>query len=469
MNIVSLKIKNVLSISDVEIKPGQVNQIVGANSQGKTSILKALEGCVKGFTDQSVIKHGEDSAEVLLELSDGTHIRRRINSEGRQSVEVKRDGAKFSAPQTVLDVLFDTSSFNPIELLDPKKRNDAILKSIELKVTDQDLGVALGLPVKDLPPLDYSGHGLKVLEAAYKFFYQRRAEANRVVAEKKARYETYKTDLPPLPTAPELNLVSIQVKKNEIAEEISFQQDQIRKINRQHEDAKSAQKKVDSYRAEAEKIDKEISDLESKIMAAKERRGLAQKFIEEAILSVPTSLLTTDVHEANIVKAKENVQQFDLMVKDWQTFDAVAKQHDMVKSIQNEYDQAVAHAEHFDKVVILAGTTGKTLMASAEMPITGLTYREGQFYVDGIAVDNLSSSAALKLAVAVARKLSKKSKIICIDGAEQLDEETYQSFRQAIHEDGFTYFLTKVGFQFETSIDGDRVIGMEAGNATVLQ
>jgi hypothetical protein len=45
-----------------------------------------------------------------------------------------------------------------------------------------------------------------------------------------------------------------------------------------------------------------------------------------------------------------------------------------------------------------------------------------------------------------------------------LDEETWRSFHSEIKDDGFVYFLTKVGDPFKS--EGDKIISMENGNIT---
>jgi energy-coupling factor transporter ATP-binding protein EcfA2 len=267
MEVVKLQIKNFLSISDMLVKPGQINQIVGANNQGKTTVIKAIEFAVKGSSDGSLVKFGEESAEVIVELADQTTIRRKLSSEGKQTVDVKKDGFKAPSPQAYLDALFEHSAFNPLDLLDPKRRNDAILASIEIKLDETRLRAELGVSDLPMPPLDYTVHGLKVIDQAHKYFYQRRAEANK----------------------------------------------------------------------------------------------------------------------------------------------------------------------------------------------------DGGFTVDGTPVDNLSSSKVLRLAVGVARKLAKKTKLICIDGAEALDNQNFAALHQEIENDGFTYFITKVGSPFAGG-PNDTVIPMENGN-----
>jgi len=102
-------------------------------------------------------------------------------------------------------------------------------------------------------------------------------------------------------------------------------------------------------------------------------------------------------------------------------------------------------------------------MNRAKLPIEGLTYKDENFYLDGSTIENLSSSKAMKLAVAIARTLAGPTKLICIDGAELLDDETYEALRNEIDNDGFTYFITKVGEAFDHP--ADKVVTMKQGQA----
>ncbi|CAB4149923.1 AAA domain containing protein [uncultured Caudovirales phage] len=460
MQVTRIGIKNFLSLADVEIKPGRITQITGQNNQGKTSIIKALGFAAHGSPDPSVVKIGTDAAEVIVELSDNTLIRRRINSEGRQSVSVERDGMKAKAPQALLDALFDQSSFNPLDLLNAKNRTETILRSIDLKVTKEDLAREINVEPAVLDSFEFDQHGLKVLDQVHKHFFHRRAEANRDADTKANRFSTYQADLPEIPKAPTFNRADIQVEKNILTLGIESEQKAIREIMRTHEDAKRAQEKLNKYCAEAEKIDREISDLEAKVVAAKERRLLAQQYIETAKADVPQTILSPTANEEKIAEMRAGLQKLDLMVKDWENLELVQKQHDMVEHVKEEARLATKFAADLDaKVVALHGPIRKKLMESAEMPIKGLEYGDGAFTLNGIAVDNLSTSAALKLAIAVARKVSKRTKIICIDGAEQLDESNWKELCEEIRDDGFMYVVTRVG----EPMPGGTVVRMQDG------
>lgn len=467
MEILKLSIKNFLSITDVEVTPGKVNQVVGGNNAGKTTVIRAIEFAAKGSADGSLVRNGADAAEVIMELSDNTTVRRRISAEGKQTVSVKRDGFLAPSPQSYLDELFEQSAFNPLDLLDPKRRVDAIMRSIDLKVDAAELAHELACLKEDLPPLDYSQHGIKVLDQAHRYFYQRRAEANKDVAEKKKRFEVHKEGLPK-ETPPKLDRSEIQKQIDAIALDREKVQREITRIRGTFASAKAAQDRLDKYCAAVDAIDDDIAKQEKYLETLKARRGEGQKFVDQARAEVPENLESdaTSVQKLNDLnveaeKAKAKFAEVDRA-------EAVSKQSEMVAGLEREYESARVAAEILDaKVYLLSGPAKKKLMAQVEMPVQGLEYHDGTFLVGGIPVDNLSTSYALKLAVAVARKLAKKTKLICIDGCEALDEKSYEILRQEIEGDGYTYFLTVVGEGF--TAPKDRVIEMKQGMAEVRQ
>lgn len=484
-SIVGLKIKNFLSIVDLEIKPGQINQIVGKNNQGKTTVIKAMEFAAKGSSDASLVRHGQDAAEVVIELSDETTIRRRISAEGKSTVSVKRNGFLAPSPQSYLDGLFGSSAFNPLELLDPKKRTAAILNSIPLKITAERLSKEIQVPVDKLPPLDYDQHGLAVLDTCHKYLYQRRAEANKDVADKKKRWETYEADLPKTvfekpPTREEIT--DAVTALNQTATELEAE---IHLIDMENKTAELANTKSDRYdvaiealKTEAQEVDRALAKHLDELQGLKEKaeheaeKALAvlksriedgERLLKEAQAEVPKDIKDKAPLLEQLATIRTDIEMTKGRVKDLEAFEAMEKQRAMVKDMENEFIAAGKTSTAItQRVEALAGPIKAKLMAEAEMPVAGLEYVDGGFLVNGIPVDNLSSSLALKLAIGVARKLAKKTKLICIDGAEQLDENTYWALKTEIEGDGYTYFVTKVGDAFPGN---DHVIRMEKGAA----
>jgi energy-coupling factor transporter ATP-binding protein EcfA2 len=467
MQVTSLRIKNFLSIGEVEIAPGQVNQICGNNNQGKTTILKALEFAVKGSTDPSMVKIGEELAEVIVELDDETVIRRRLNAEsGKQSLSVTREGFKAPSQQAFLDALFAGSSFNPLSLLDGKNRQQAIMSSIPLKLSAEKLAGGLGVAVGDLPELDFSEHGLKVLDSAYRHYYQRRADANKAAKEEGDKHKVHASELPPLDSLEEIDVEAVNKTIATLQDELLCVKQNIGKEQAVIQDIKKNEAKAREIDGNIATVRLRISELKAEL-AHKENR--LKEFEQEA--EVVKAQINSEKNEEFLAELNQKALEITEKIGDEKNKLTLANRHESVKrqhKIVDEMGVGVKRlesiAQEFDeKVVKLRGSLRAQLLAECEMPCEGLTYEDGSFKLDGIAIDNLSTSKAIKLAVDVARTLCKKSRVICIDGAEALDEQTWSEFRKEIEDDGFTYFITRVGGALKSLSDNDRVIKMSGG------
>lgn len=452
MSVVKLSIKNFLSISDVEIVPGKVNQIFGKNNQGKTTILKALEFAFKGSTDGSMVKHGEENAEVIVELDEMT-IRRRLGANGKQSVSVTKGAFKADSPQAFLSSLFEGMSFNPLEILNPKTRTKFILKALNLKVSREELAKLSGIPAEELPELDYQNEdALVLIERAYQYFYSRRAEANRVVAEKKKRFETYEKDLPEGVEKP-ISKDQLLEKQNAIKEqqrELIQEKNRISANNLLIQDMK---KKVERYEGELKNIDSQVQKLrenfERDMAVLEERRKNGVEALSRLQQEVPVPEESAPID----AKSAELVQQLTVLDKEFEkhkVWEAQEKQRVMVEDMEADWLRAQGEAEALSrKVEVLGRGVKEKIMESAELPVEGLSYEGGEFGLNGASIDHLSSSLALKLSLALVKKLTDKTKLICIDGAELLDEEAFASLKEEMGKDDYTYFFTKVGEPFE--------------------
>lgn len=461
MDITRIQIKNLLSLSSVEIKPGKVNQIVGANNVGKTTILKAIQLGLQGTTDGSVVKHGEDQAEIVIEFSDDRTVRRVIKKDGDQSVSIRnKDGSKSARPQEILDNLISDNAFNPLDLLDPKRRTEALLKCIPIEVDEAGMKAALEkLSPIDVPPLDYKQHGLKVAESAHKYFYQRRYEAAKIAKEKRATYEIKEKELPaptpeePLPSKTDL---AVEIDAAESALQVERERYSLHKERTTQLTALEKQRSDNLERG---------ARLEEQIRAAQEALGKVQEAsvsYDRYIADHKKKIEDVVPDQTKIEAAQKQKSNAQLLLTQIAERDALNQKRDYVASVRVEAEKSQEFWQALENTVVYLGKPfQEELMAKAELPVPNLTYTEGQFFLDGSSIDNLSSSKSMRLAIAIARKLAGPAKIICLDGAELLDPETYEALRAEIENDGFTYFITKVGVPFDHP--GDTVTKMEAG------
>lgn len=455
MNLVGIQIKNFLSISDVSITPGRITQIVGANRQGKTSILKAIEVGMKGSNDGSVVKVGETQAEIILEFSDGMSVRRRVKSDGSQDVKVSKNDMEAKAPQGFLNSIFETSAFNPLELLEPKRRAEAILQVVPAKLTEETVTAALEPLPAPLPPTDYTKHGLLVVESLYQYFYARRKEANAAAKKESSRLqvetENLSTDEQPKGSHEDSDLDRMMGECDA----------DIRQLQQKQGEQREKERRSKQLAGVIAGDEQSIRDLEDQLEGAKgslARRKEEETRLNQEVLDVgPVQPEIDRLTGIKLRHSEEKTKNADHRL--WRS------QIDNLEGQKKRLEEAEKFAAELDRVVsALSNKVKSDMMESTEMPIPGITFTDGKFFFRGIAIENLSTAESMELACSIARALAKKTKVICLDGAEALDAASYEALKKQIDGDGFTYFVSKVGEPFESS-KGDTVVRMENGAA----
>ena len=123
MRIVNFKAENIKKLVVVEIEPkGNMVQITGRNGAGKTSILDSIWWGVGGnpepinpFPSAKVRSRPPLSwtwEKIIVKRKFSLHDENRVTT---QITVENKEGARFPSPQTMLDGLCDSISFDPLE------------------------------------------------------------------------------------------------------------------------------------------------------------------------------------------------------------------------------------------------------------------------------------------------------------------------------------------------------------------
>lgn len=462
-NLIRARFKNVMGISHVEISPtGNITQIVGPNDNSKTTILEAIKTTFEGTTDGSIVKHGEGEAEFFVEIP-GYSIRRIIKPDGKQTLTVRDDNDfKVPSPQEFINTIIDRSGFNPMECLEPKKRNDAILKAIDLKVTSEIIASRIKVDIESLPKFDYTKHGLKVIDEAYAYYDKRRTEVNRDAKLKHDKWKAYEADFKPV-APPENTRETIKEERQKVSERIVSAKVSIGGIEAIEFSNNSINAKLEKYNSEFETyknqkvmkvknleidIDLLTKQIEQKRVEINHTEQLfiqksadVQKYFEETQKG-----LQPVIDKSAYTIELQNCETFNAVLdgaeKELDAYDATLQTQKMIKDLENEWQLSQEYANKTEEQAkLLQNKFKKELMSTVEMPIDGLEYVDGTFLVKGTQIDRLCKSKSLILGVNIARKLAKKIKLILADGVEQLDAETQEVFYKTIENDGFTYIF----------------------------
>lgn len=408
MKIAKLTISNFLKLKDVEINPSKANVIVGKNKQGKTSVLKAIKAAFTGDADSSSIRIGETKAEITIDLDDLV-IHRTITEKGNYLDVSNKEGFKVPSPQKYLDGILGTFSFNPIDFFNMKatERKKYLLKAVDMRITQDELAAFTG---EKLTGLDYEGaHALEIVKQAYDYYYAQRTTANAEVLKKQKTLSELSSKIPDGFDPSNYNEGKVVELRKAVTEN---------EVNKQ---------KVASCNDSVERLKNEIAAI---------RTQLADK---ESMLKI---------REEELVEMQSKIRDTDSMYIELQKMDAqrdLVFANQQVETVRAELSEAITSQERLDKAVkALAKEVPQKLIEKANLPVEGLTITEDDVLVNGVSLDNLSTSEQLKFGLDIVRKLNATFKVVCIDGIEALDIEAFQWFLKEIENDDFQYFVSRV-------------------------
>ena len=123
MRIIGFKAIDFKKIKVVDITPNEfVNRISGANGSGKTSLLDAIEVCLRGTRNVPSKPVRKGASKAIIEIDLGEWIVRRTFSEGGSkngflTVEPKDGKSRLQGPQEFLNKLVGPNSFDPLAFI----------------------------------------------------------------------------------------------------------------------------------------------------------------------------------------------------------------------------------------------------------------------------------------------------------------------------------------------------------------
>ncbi len=422
MRVARLSIENFLGIAECDLKPGKATVITGANQQGKTSILKALETAFAGSGNLADRIHDdEEKAILLVELDDGITVERRITAAGNY-LSVEKDGFERKGPQTWLNELIGegTLNFNPVEFFEANadRRRELLLNAIPVRVTEQQLAEWFGLD--SFEEIDTDRHGLEVLAEVEDFAYEQRRDANAEVKALQNRVDALAADIPDDFDAETWRGVDVSELQTEIEAAGGVKE---RKQNLEDKQ-RDCRHRIQTLTEKREALLKELQEIDEGIEAQEEE-------LEELQIALD------DIDIPDVSDAQERLSEYS-------EAQAVLADVDALDETQEELDEAATAADFWDRVVEIAREKPDELLEKADVPIEGLEIKSDSILLNGVEIENLSDSERLLFALDVVRSVNREFPIICIDGAERLDDEHFELLMEQAQDDDCQYFITRV-------------------------
>ncbi len=432
MRITKISILNFLGIGVFKPgKLGKLNRITGGNGTGKSSVLKAItEAFQSSGIDPNMIRVDSDKAEIMIEIDDRINIERRITSSAN-NVKVVIDGEPVPGPQKWLNNIIGPLNFNPVDffLAKPKDRRSILLRAIHFTIDMQGLLDALGYaPMSDinqypidLTKFDYSKHGLILLDEIQKAVYEKRHEQGIEVTRLNKAIEQDKKDIPP-----------------------TLNQEAFKNF-----DIKSEMNQLQIFRDSIQKHEGELSQLESLRRLAGERKARIEKLEAELVLA--KSSLAEVQAEGKALKEKTDsfirpeIEFHQAKIDNYHNNQKLVHKLEEIERRQNEAGQADQTHKTLDAFYKkLSNEIPRLVLQKVKLPIKGLEIKGDDIFIDGVAIDKLSSSEQIKFSVQIARALAGELKVICVDRFESLDADARKAFEEQAKNDDFEYFMTQV-------------------------
>lgn len=390
MKIIALQAENLKRLVAVEIRPnGHLVEITGKNGQGKTSVLDAIWWALEGAThiQAAPIRRGASEALIRLDLG-ALKVTRKFRAKEAggftTSITVENEeGARFPSPQAVLDALIGELSFDPLAFT-------------RMKPADQ-----FDTLRRFCPDVDFAA-----IDAANKRDFDERTAVNRRAKDLRAQAAGIATPPEPVAPADEAGLIAELERAGEHNAEIER-----RKSRREQ-----AEREAGNLRALAQSVGDEIEDFKQRIAELERKRSawndqareLEDKLAAADALPAPidTAALLAKIAEARNANTLAAAQK---------------RRRDLEDAAAAEEAKATALA----KALSDREAQKRAAIASAKMPIEGLSLGEGVVLLNDLPFDQASDAEQLRASIAIAAAMNPKLRVIRVRDGSLLDEDAF--------------------------------------------
>ena len=464
MKISKIKIRNLFGISEQELNGNSV-ELTGKNGAGKSSVIDAIKYALTNKSDRKyIIRNGETEGEIIVETDSGLSIDRKARTAQTDYKSVKQNGEVVGSPEAFLKTLFVPLQLNPMEFIamSEKEQNTVILNMIQYEWDMNTIKEWFGEIPQDI---DYDQNILSILydiQAENGYYYQRRQDINRDIRAKKAIIADIGGSLPTGYDGAKWENANIgelytrieRIRKEnhdiEYAKSIIDGHDQkIRKFQADREIALAALDR--EITAESNQIDTELASLEERIKALKDKKaGIAgRKADKEKTIE--------SEYKAAVAKFEAEVSEYaDAAKKDTKPIDDLLAEADNTEkmkshvgewhrmlSIQEEVESLEEQSKLLTAKIEKARTLPGEILEKSEIPVEGLSVKDGIPLINGLPVSNLSDGEKLSLCVDIAVQNPGGLQIILMDGVEKLNKTNRDKLYKKCKDKNIQFIATR--------------------------
>lgn len=390
-----LLIENVKRVKAVQFEPSAdgLTIIGGRNGQGKTSVLDAIAWALGGNNYKPSVPERDGALvppNLHIELSNGLIVERK----GKNSTLKVTDPNGNKSGQQLLNEFVSTLALDLPKFINgsDKDKADSLLK-------------ILGI-----------GDVLAHLDTKENQLYAQRTEVGRIADRKKKAAD----EMPMYPNVP---------KEPVSATELIKQQQEILARNGENEQKRQNAARYERMLAEAQ-------------IAFDEAKAALQKAEQDCLTARKSAEDLHDESTAELEKNLAEIEALNIKIRANSTKEAAEVE---ANNLQQEYDGLTEQIESVRE-------ERNKLLDSAELPLPGLSVKDGKLIYNNMPWDGMSGSDQLKVATAIVRKLNPQCGFVLMDKLEQMDLETLREFGAWLKQEGLQVIATRVSTGDECSI-----------------
>lgn len=395
MKINKLEIENVKRIKAVKIEPTKdgLTIIGGKNNQGKTSVLDSIAWALGGerFRPSQAQREGSVIPPNLKIVMDNGLI---VERKGKNSDLKVTDPSGKKAGQQLLNEFIEQLALDLPRFMEAtgKEKAKTLLHIIGVDAT------------------------IVELEKKEAEIFNSRQAIGRIADQK----EKYAKEQPYFPDAPDEPVT---------ASDLIRQQQEILAKNGENQ---RLRQNLHNLEQELQRTNEQLAELLRK-----------QSDIEEKVRVARLS--AADLHDESTAELEKNLAEIDEINRKVRANLDKDKAEEDAKNYRNQYQSLTAELE-----AVRNEKAG--LLASAELPLPGLSVQDGELIYNGAKWDCMSGSDQLKVATAIVRKLNPKCGFVLLDKLEQMDLDTLQEFGKWLEAEGLQAIATRVSTGDECSV-----------------
>lgn len=394
VTITALELENVKRIRAVSLTPAPTGLTVigGNNNQGKTSVLDAIAWALGGnkYRPSNPRQSEAIDPHLRVTLSNGITVERK----GKNSTLKITDPTGQTGGQALLDKFLSGLALNLPRFMESTDRDKA-----------QTLLQIIGV-----------GDKLVALDDQEAQLYNQR----RYVGQEASKAAAYAEGLPAAKDAPEAPVS---------ATELIQRQQTILLRNAEN------QRKRESLR----RLEQEQTDLQDQMELLAQRLREVSRDLETARKGAATLV------DESTAELERDIQRVDEINQAVRVNQAKAEATQRAKGLQEQYDGLTVQIEDIRD-------QRRKLLDAADLPLPGLTVRDGALEYKGQRWDCMSGSDQLRVGVAIVRKLNPNCGFVLLDKLEQMDKATLAEFAAWLEQEGLQAIATRVSTGDECSI-----------------